>query len=147
MYNLKNREVIRTFTGHHANGIKQLTYISGYGGQLASRGFEISVNIWSPENLFGDPHFGTLKGHKQPVVSMDNLKNSPYLVTIDQIGELIIWDIRTKFQVQVINTHNSIKAVVHGIMCIDKEKFWLYGNRFFEFEKAHDLIEDFKDED
>ena len=36
--------------------------------------------------------------------------------------------------------------MTHGIICFDKKKFWLYGIRFFEFEKALDFKNDERDE-
>ena len=74
MYNFDRSQLMRTFPNHHTNGIKQLIYIAGFGGQLASRGFEVTVCVWSPDNLFGDPFLGMLKGHQQPVVAMSDLK-------------------------------------------------------------------------
>ena len=86
MYNLESRVLIKELTGHHTNGIKQLKFIPGFGGQLISRGFEISVQIWIPENFYGNPYYGKLKGHTKPVVAMDNLKNQPYLMTMDELS-------------------------------------------------------------
>jgi WD40 repeat protein len=97
MYNLEKRMLIRSFSQHHTNGVKQLTYIPGFGGHLLSRGFEVYINVWNPENLYGDPFIGQLRGHKHPVVSMDDIKTQPYIITIDSMSEIIIWDIRNMF--------------------------------------------------
>jgi hypothetical protein len=145
MYNLDKRVLIRTFAQHHTNGVKQLTYVSGFGGHLLSRGFELYVNVWSPENLYGDPYLGQLRGHKHPIVSMDSIKTQPYIITLDNISEIIIWDIRNMYQLQNISSKTTKSMICHGIFCFTKQKFWLYGTRFFEFDKSGEEVEE-KDE-
>jgi WD40 repeat protein len=99
MFSMDRRVLMRTFTQHHTNGIKQLKYLPCI-DRLLSRGFEVFVNIWNPENLYGDPFVGALKGHKKSIVSMDDIKTQAYVVTIDVGYECIIWDVRTMTQIQ-----------------------------------------------
>lgn len=73
MFNMDRGVLMRTFTMYHHNGIKQLIYVPGF-NRLLSRGYEIFINVWNPENLYGDPHMGHLRGHKKPVVTMDSIK-------------------------------------------------------------------------
>lgn len=58
MYDLKNKEVLRRLNDGHITGIKKLCYVENFGGQLISLGFETFVNVWGPENLFGDALLG-----------------------------------------------------------------------------------------
>jgi hypothetical protein len=138
MYNLDRRTLIRSFTQHHKNGIKQLTYIPGF-NRLISRGYEVYVNIWNPENLYGEPFIASLRGHTKPVVSMDDIKGQPYVVTMDQEGEIIIWDVRTMFQMQTVPARANISMAAHGVFCFTKSKLWLYGTRFYEFDKEYSV--------
>jgi WD40 repeat protein len=107
MYNLEKRALIRSFTAHHTNGIKQLIYIPGY-NRLISRGYEVYVNVWNPENIYGEPFIASLRGHNKPVVSMDDIKGQPYVVTMDLDGEIIIWDVRTMFQLQTVPARSTL---------------------------------------
>lgn len=71
LYDLKNGEALRRFARKHVTGVRQLRYMSAFGGMLISVGFEIYANVWGPQNLFGNAHLGRLKGHRHPICAVD----------------------------------------------------------------------------
>ena len=68
LFDIVNREHLRTIDDHHEKGIKHLRYSIHCGAQLISMGSEIYANVWSPESLISEIHTGKLKGHKKGIV-------------------------------------------------------------------------------
>lgn len=65
---------------------------------------------------------------------------------MDSTSEIIIWDIRNMFQLQNIPGRVNKSMICHGVFCFTKAKFWLYGTRFFEFDKSGEEHVEEKDE-
>ena len=102
LYDLRNREALRRFARKHVTGVRNMRYMHDFGGLLLSTGFEVYANVWGPQNLYGDAHLGRLEGHKCPIVALDLVQEKPFVFTMDNTNELIIWDIRSYTPLQII---------------------------------------------
>lgn len=59
LYSLQERFLITVLKGHET-GIRNLSYISNFGGFFVSVGHETSIYVWSPETAVNRPFIGKL---------------------------------------------------------------------------------------
>ena len=74
--------------------IHSLAYLHDF-QVLAAASFANSIQLWS----FGEQDIipvGSLIGHSSQVVCIEPLKDTPLLVSSDELGMLKTWDVRTK---------------------------------------------------
>ena len=45
---------------------------------------------------------GRLEAHKSPIVALDIVQEKPFVFTMDNTNEIIIWDIRSYTPLQII---------------------------------------------
>lgn len=86
-----------------ARGIRGITYSFDYGGNLLSYGFECFINIWCPEVSLTRSYVGKLEGHSHTIVCCKFISNSPNCVSVDEKGNIRIWDIRSLTTIQLIS--------------------------------------------
>ena len=65
---------------------------------------------------------------------------------MDETNEVIIWDIRNFFMLQAIPPPGKKEKLTHGLVIISPENFWMYGNRFINYDMQDVDDEEFKDE-
>jgi WD40 repeat protein len=134
MYDLVTRHKIRVLDGHR-NGVKILISVQNYGGYLISCAFDVMPLVWQPGNIHGNCLLGKLKGHTAPVVSMINLPELPFIVTLDDHMIVNIWDVRNLFKVQTLSANNGvIDTWSVGLVAVNKSMFWTYRNSFESFD-------------
>lgn len=104
LYNLVDKYVLRIIEGgeHNNKGIKKLSYYPDGGGFLITIGYEVFANVWGPEAMVSDIHLGKLKGHARPLIDTKFIGRTPFNATIDQTGEIRIWDIKSLSCIQVL---------------------------------------------
>ena len=102
---------------------------------IISTGFEIFANVWGPQNLFGNAHLGRLRGHKHPIVGVDVIQNRPFVFTIDNANEVIVWDIRNFNSIQIVPGPGKNEASSHGLIAIKADLLWIYGARFIIYNR------------
>ena len=96
LYNIIDQAVVRIIEGDHNNkGVKRLSYYPESGGFLISTGYEVYANVWCPEAMVSDVHMGKLKGHTRPLIDTKFIGKTPFNATIDETGEIRIWDIKS----------------------------------------------------
>jgi FOG: WD40 repeat len=83
-------------------GIRGITYSFDYGGNLLSYGFETHINVWCPEVSKTKSYIGKLEGHSNTIVACKFIPSSPNCVSVDDKGNIRIWDIRTLSTIQLI---------------------------------------------
>jgi WD40 repeat protein len=87
----------------HTKAIRSLDYNPNLGvGYILSVGFEYYINVWSPEVALNDAHKGKLEGHYSPVITCKFLSGSPMCVSVDEEGNIRVWDIRYLLCLQLI---------------------------------------------
>lgn len=101
---------------------------------IISTGYEIFANIWGPQNLFGNAHLGSLRGHRTPIVSVDIIQGRPFVYTLDTTNELIIWDVRSIQALQTVPAPGNKEKLCHGLIAISPELVWIYGHRFITYD-------------
>ena len=116
-----------------------MRYMKDFGGMLISTGFEIFANVWGPQNLFGNAHLGRLKGHRSPIVAIDIVQNRPFVFSMDNTNEIIIFDIRNFNPLQIIPAPNQKEKMSHGILAIHASLIWVYGHRFVTYDKRESI--------
>lgn len=141
LYDLKRKEVLRRFTKKHVTGVCHLRYMKDFGGMIISTGFEIFANLWAPQNLFGNAHIGKLQGHRTPIVGLDIIPGRPFVYTIDETNEMIIWDVRSIQSLQTVPPPGKKEKLGHGIIAIAHDQVWVYGYRFITY-KAQESWQD-----
>jgi WD40 repeat protein len=62
---------------------------------LVSVAYDMLAKVWQPSNLYGEALLGKLKGHNHPLVSVENLPDKPFVVTVDTKNTIMIWDVRS----------------------------------------------------
>ena len=87
-----------------ARGIRGITYSFDYGGNLLSFGFESYINIWCPEVSLTRSYVGKLEGHSHTIVCCKFIPTSPNCVSVDEKGNIRIWDIRNLSTIQLISS-------------------------------------------
>lgn len=115
---------------------------------IISTGFEIFANIWGPQNLYGNAHLGRLRGHRSPIVGVDIVQGRPFAYTLDQLNEVIIWDLRSFEPLQTIPGPGKNEKLCHGLIAISTEVIWIYGYRFITYDPQaiwNDNMEDLDD--
>jgi WD40 repeat protein len=96
MYDLHTKEKLRVLEGHR-NGVKILLSVPNFGGYLISCAYDVMPIVWQPGNVHGNCLLGRLKGHLAPVVSMINLPELPFVITMDENIQINFWDVRNLF--------------------------------------------------
>lgn len=94
--------MIRVIKMAHTNAIKKMSYIKDYGGYLVSVSFDMYAKVWQPANIYGEALLGKLKGHNHPLVSVENLPDKPFVITVDQQNTIFIWDVRSLTPIQTV---------------------------------------------
>lgn len=92
-----------TFKPAHITGVRTLNYTPDFGSLLISTAYESAIKVWLPELSIGRAYAGSLEGHKSSVVAARLVKNSPYLVSVDDRVHLRVWDVRKLVCVQSIS--------------------------------------------
>jgi WD domain, G-beta repeat len=87
-----------------ARGIRGMSYSHEYGGNLVSYGYETHINVWCPEVSPSQAFIGRLSGHAYTIVCCKFIPAAPNCVSVDDKGNVRIWDIRTLAAIQVIST-------------------------------------------
>ena len=70
----------------------------------------------------------------------------PFVFTMDEANEVIIWDIRNFFVLQSIPPPGFKEKLTHGLIVISPQNFWAYGNRFINYNLQDIDDEEVKDE-
>eukprot|EP00347_Sterkiella_histriomuscorum_P004350 403360783 len=100
---------------------------------LITAQYENSISIWSFEGK-DCSLLSKMKGHNAQVTSIQMLKDTPLLISADEIGFLKTWDIRNCQCVQTV--HFECKSSIHQFININDQKFIgiEYRLHWFEFE-------------
>lgn len=83
-------------------GVTSMDYSKYYGGFLVSTSYTQFINVWSPDSSLSKSFSGRLEGHSSVVVSCKIFHSSPQCVSLDQLGELKVWDMRNFIALQTI---------------------------------------------
>ena len=127
---------------YHNLGVRHLDYnpnldLNGY---IVSTGFEIYINIFSTDLSLDEAYKGRLEGHFVPVINCKFLGNSPNCVSVDEEGNVRIWDIilRTCLQSIPIMKKNFTAS---GLLFMERiNKFIVFGKIMLFFDSKYKEI-------
>jgi WD40 repeat protein len=138
LINTNDKTTLITWTDHHKSGIRCLDYNYNIGaGYIISVGFEYFINVWSPEVSIKDAFKGKLEGHYSPVIMCKFLSGSPMCVSVDEEGNLRIWDTRKLLCLQLIPQEKKNFRVNKLLSMPKYNKFILYGNKIIFYDPKY----------
>lgn len=104
MIDLHLHRVAKTLSGHK-KAVSMLRY-SSENGYLISAGLDHCVQVWNPHV---EQKIGSLLGHRDQLIGMEVVPNSPQVITADESGVVKIWDLRKFAAVQTIAKELYVK--------------------------------------
>ena len=128
LIDIKNSDYLKTWS-YHKLGVKHLDYnpnleLNGY---IISTGFEYYINLFNTDMSVDDAYKGKLEGHFVPVINCKFICNSPICVSVDEEGNVRIWDVLIKTCLQSIPVAKK-NFTASGLLMMDKiNKFIVYG--------------------
>lgn len=134
LWDLNEQKMIGKLKGKHKSGVRSLDYSPDYGGNILSVGYERDIQVWSPEVSISKCYAGKLEGHNCPVVSCKFFKGRPVCVSVDEKGNVRLWDVRQFLCLQII-THDKGKIELSKLITVTKhDKFIIAGRRLVWYE-------------
>ena len=144
LINITDNEFIKTWKYHNL-GVKHLDYNPNleFNGYIISTGFEYYINIFCTDLSLDDAYKGKLEGHFVPVINCKFICGSPICVSVDEEGNVRIWEIQLRTCLQSIPMSKK-NFSVNGLQLMGKiNKFIVYGtNILFYDAKYKDQLED-----
>lgn len=138
LINTNDKTTLITWADHHKSGIRCLDYNYNIGaGYILSVGFEYFINVWSPEVSIKDAFKGKLEGHYSPVIMCKFLSGSPMCVSVDEEGNIRIWDSRKLLCLQLIPQEKKNFRVNKLLSMPKYNKFILYGNKIVFYDPKY----------
>lgn len=137
LINLNDREIVGKWDDHKS-AVRCLDYNPSIGsGLILSVGFEYYINVWSPEVALNDAFKGRLEGHYSPVIMCKFLSGSPMCVSVDEEGNVRIWDSRQLLCLQLIPQEKKNFKVNRLLSMPKYNKFILYGNKIVFYDAKY----------
>ncbi len=138
LINLNDREIVEIWADQHKSAIRSLDYNANVGvGLILSVGFEYYINVWSPEVALNDAFKGRLEGHYSPVIMCKFLSGSPMCVSVDEEGNVRIWDSRQLLCLQLIPQEKKNFKVSRLLNMHKYNRFVLYGNKMVFYDPKY----------
>ena len=103
LMNISDRDVVKIWK-QHTLGVRSLDYnpLIDNTGYVLSVGFEYYINVYYTDLSIDEAFKGRLYGHTAPVISCKFLSQSYKAVSVDEEGNVRIWDTRAKLCLQTI---------------------------------------------
>ena len=124
---------------YHNLGVKHLDYNPNleFNGYIISTGFEYYINIFNTDLSIDDAYKGKLEGHFVPVINCRFICNSPICVSVDEEGNVRLWDILLRTCLQSIPVSKK-NFIVNGILMMNRiNKFIIYGNSMLFYDSKY----------
>lgn len=134
IWNLKDRSPLGTLAGEHKRGVRCLDYCTEAGGNLISVGYEREISVWCPEIKLAKCFIGKLEGHTSPVVSAKFFKGRPMCISVEEKGNIRVWDVRQLCCLQVICNEKGNVNITKLVTVQRYDKFIVAGKRMITFE-------------
>lgn len=117
-------------------GVRCMTYNYEFGGNVLTCGFETHIKVWQPEVSTTRPFQCRLEGHNHTVVCCEFIKGTPNAVSIDEKGNIRIWDIRTLESIQGISAGTNSFYVSTMCPMSKLDKFIIGGKRLLFYQNS-----------
>ena len=133
-----DRDVVKVWN-QHTLGVRSLNYnpLIDNVGYVLSVGFEYFINVYCTDLSIDEAFKGKLEGHSSPVVSCIFLSESYMAVSVDEEGNVRIWDTKARLCLQTIETPKK-NFLISGILNLPKyNKFVVYGNKIMYYDAKY----------
>ena len=137
LINLYDRDNVKVWC-NHSLGVRSLDYnpLIDNIGYVLSVGFEYFINVYCTDLSIDEAFKGKLEGHYAPVISCKFLSYSYMAVSVDEEGNVRIWDTKQKICLQLIATPKK-NLKINNLLCLPKfNKFLIFGNKIIYYD-AH----------
>ena len=137
LINLYDRDNIKVWS-NHSLGVRSLDYnpLIDNIGYVLSVGFEYYINVYCTDLSIDEAFKGKLEGHYAPVISCKFLSYSYMAVSVDEEGNVRIWDTKQKICLQLIPTPKK-NLKINNLLVLPKfNKFLIFGNKLIYYD-AH----------
>ena len=138
LIDVSDRDVVKVWN-QHSLGVRSLDYnpLIDNAGYVLSVGFEYYINVYCTDLSIDEAFKGKLDGHQAPVISCKFLSQSYMAVSVDEEGNVRIWDTRAKLCLQTIESPKK-NFVISGILGLSKyNKFIIYGNKIIYYDAKY----------
>lgn len=99
------------------NGIREMDYSPDFSGNLVSVGYSNYINLWSPDSSLSKSFIGRLEGHSAIVISCRIFPHSPHCISVDEKGNIKVWDLRNLMTIQTIRTEGYPRELTSKLSC------------------------------
>ena len=133
-----DRDVVKVWS-QHTLGVRSLDYnpLIDSVGYIISVGFEYFINVYCTDLSIDEAFKGKLEGHNAPVVTCKFLSESYMAVSVDEEGNVRIWDTKSRLCLQTIETPKK-NFLISGILSLSKyNKFVVYGNKIIYYDAKY----------
>ena len=133
-----DRDLVKVWN-QHTLGVRSLDYnpLIDNVGYVLSVGFEYFINVYCTDLSIDEAFKGKLEGHSAPVVSCKFLSESYMAVSVDEEGNVRIWDTKSRLCLQTIETPKK-NFLISGILSLPKyNKFVVYGNKIMYYDAKY----------
>ena len=138
LMDVSDRDVVKVWN-QHTLGVRSLDYnpLIDNAGYVLSVGFEYYINVYCTDLSIDEAFKGRLDGHSAPVISCKFLSQSYMAASVDEEGNVRIWDTRAKLCLQTIEFPKK-NFVISGMLGLDKyNKFIVYGNKIIYYDAKY----------
>ena len=138
LIDVSDRDVVKVWS-QHTLGVRSLDYnpLIDNAGYVLSVGFEYYINVYCTDLSIDEAFKGKLDGHSAPVISCKFLSQSYMAVSVDEEGNVRIWDTRAKLCLQTIESPKK-NFLISGILGLPKyNKFVVYGNKIMYYDAKY----------
>ena len=135
LINLYDRDNVKVWS-HHSLGVRSLDYnpLIDNIGYILSVGFEYYINVYCTDLSIDEAFKGKLEGHYAPVISCKFLSYSYMAVSVDEEGNVRIWDTKLKICLQLIPTPKKNLKINNLLGMTKYNKFLIYGNKLIYYD-------------
>ena len=137
LINIYDRDIVKVWS-NHCLGVRGLDYnpLIDNIGYVLSVGFEYYINVYCTDLSIDEAFKGKLEGHYAPVISCKFLSYSYMAVSVDEEGNVRIWDTKLKICLQLIPSPKK-NLKINNLLNLPKyNKFLIFGNKIIYYD-AH----------
>ena len=138
LINLNDKDFVKCWC-NHTLGVRSLDYnpLIESVGYILSVGFEYYINLYCTDLSIDEAYKGKLEGHYAPVITCKFLSNSYMAVSVDEEGNVRIWDTRLRLCLQLIPTPKKNFKVSNLLNFPKYNKFIVYGNKMIFYDAKY----------
>ena len=138
LIDIKDSEFIKTWSYHHL-GVRHLEYnpeleLNGY---IISTGFEYYINLFNTDLSLDESYKGRLEGHFVSVINCKFICNTSICVSVDEEGNVRIWDVLIKTCLQSIPIAKKNFSAAGILMMNRINKFVVYGKLMLFYDSKY----------